>query len=125
MNKYNITLEEIISQQFTVDIYNEDNIYDEIRSKYLDRQLVLENPSLTELNVMIEDADGESDWVNLHCTTFNNTFPIQYDRLKYILKNILKNQYEIDEYDILKDDLITSGICTEEEALLILQWIGE
>ena len=65
--KVKVTIEEIISQKFEVEVSSLDNAYDEVRQMYKDGKLVLENPSLTEANVMIPDEYGEeTDWNNLH-----------------------------------------------------------
>ena len=65
--KVRVTIEEIISQKFEVEVSSLDNAYDEVRQMYKDGKLVLENPSLTEANVMIPDEYGEeTDWSNLH-----------------------------------------------------------
>lgn len=65
--KKKIIIEEVISQEFEVEVTDEHNSYREIRQMYLDGKLVVENPSLTEANVMVLDEDGEeTDWCDLH-----------------------------------------------------------
>lgn len=65
--KKKIIIEEVISQQFEVEVTDEHNAYREIRQMYLDGKLVVENPSLTQANVMVLDEDGEeTDWCDLH-----------------------------------------------------------
>lgn len=65
--KVKIIIEEVISQAFEVEVTDEHNAYKEIRQMYKDNKLVLENPSLTQANVMILDENGEeTDWVDLH-----------------------------------------------------------
>lgn len=67
MKKVKVIIEEVISQTFEVEVSDIHNAYKEIRKKYRDGELVLENPSLTEANVMILDENSEeTDWVNLH-----------------------------------------------------------
>ena len=65
--KVKVIIEEVISQEFEVEVSSYDNAYNEIREKYKNAELVLENPSLTQANVNIYDEeDREGDWVDLH-----------------------------------------------------------
>lgn len=65
--KVKCVIEEVISQEFEVDVSDINNAYDEIRNMYKDRRIVVDNPSLTQANVMIYDEDGvEPDWNDLH-----------------------------------------------------------
>lgn len=67
--KVKVIIEETISQEFEVEVSNIDNAYDEIRRKYKNAELVLDNASLNNANVLIlEDGqnDSESDWLDLY-----------------------------------------------------------
>lgn len=67
MEKIKIIIEEVISQEFEVEVSSRENAYKEIRQMYKDAKLVVEDPKLTEANVMILDEnDEETDWNNLH-----------------------------------------------------------
>ena len=65
--KVKIIIEEVISQEFEVEVNDMDKIYDEIREKYLNEEIVVENPHLTEANVLVinEDNDEDNDWVKI------------------------------------------------------------
>lgn len=65
--KVKVIIEEVISQTFEVEVSSIENAYEEIRDMYRDGKLVVEDPTLTEANVMITDDNGkEGDWINLH-----------------------------------------------------------
>ena len=67
--KVKVIIEETISQEFEVEVSDIDNAYDEIRMKYKNAELVLDNASLNNANVLIlEDGqnDSESDWLDLY-----------------------------------------------------------
>lgn len=65
--KVKATIEEVISQTFEVEVSSIENAYDEIREMYRGGKLVVENPALTEANLMITEEDGyECSWSNLH-----------------------------------------------------------
>lgn len=65
--KVKATIEEVISQTFEVEVSSIENAYDEIREMYRGGKLVVENPALTEANLMITEEDGyEGSWSNLH-----------------------------------------------------------
>lgn len=65
--KVKATIEEVINQTFEVEVSSIENAYDEIREMYRDGKLVVEDPTLTEANLMIIEEDGyESSWSNLH-----------------------------------------------------------
>lgn len=67
--KVKVIIEEVISQEFEVEVSSLDNAYDEVRAKYKNGELVVEDPTLTQANVLIPDEDGKfgsSDWNNLH-----------------------------------------------------------
>lgn len=67
--KIKVIIEEIISQEFEVEVSDLNNAYDEIRTKYKNEEIILGDPTLTQANVMIQDEDGtfnHSDWNDLH-----------------------------------------------------------
>ena len=65
--KTKVIVEEVISQEFEVEVSSLDNAYDEVRKMYSDGKLVVDNPTLTQANVMIPDENGEeTDWSDLH-----------------------------------------------------------
>lgn len=65
--KTKIIIEEVISQEFEVEVSSLDNAYDEVRQMYRDGKLVVDDPKLTQANVMIPDENGEeTDWSDLH-----------------------------------------------------------
>lgn len=65
--KIKVIIEEVISQEFEVEVSSLDNAYDEVRQMYRDGKLVVDDPKLTQANVMIPDENGEeTDWSDLH-----------------------------------------------------------
>lgn len=65
--KRTVIIEEVICQEFVVDIPEGVNEYKFVREKYKDGTLVVEDPCLTQANVMICDENGEeTDWSDLH-----------------------------------------------------------
>ena len=65
--KVKVIIEEVISQTFEVEVSSIENAYEEIRDMYRDGKLAVEDPTLTEANVMITDDDcKEGVWINLH-----------------------------------------------------------
>ena len=65
--KTKVIIEEVISQEFEVEVSDLNNAYDEVRKMYRDGKLVVDNPTLTQANVMIPDENGEeTDWSDLH-----------------------------------------------------------
>lgn len=67
MEKVKVSIEEIITQTFEVEVSDLDNAYEEVRKMYIDGKLVVEDPTLIEASVMIYDENGEeTDWNNLH-----------------------------------------------------------
>ena len=65
--KKKVIIEEVISQTFEVELNDEESEYDQVRKLYVDGKLVVEDPSLTQANVMIFDENGEeTDWSDLH-----------------------------------------------------------
>lgn len=65
--KIKVTIEEVISQVFEVEVTDIEHAYDEVRQMYVDGKLVLEEPSLTCANVAIHEHDEDvSDWLDLH-----------------------------------------------------------
>ena len=65
--KVKVIIEEVISQTFEVEVSDEHNAYKEIREKYKNGELTVEDATLTQANVMILDENGEeTDWNDLH-----------------------------------------------------------
>ena len=65
--KKKVIIEEVISQTFEIELNDEESEYDQVRKLYTDGKLVVEDPSLTQANVMICDENGEeTDWSDLH-----------------------------------------------------------
>ena len=65
--KKKVIIEEVISQTFEVELNDEESEYNQVRKLYVDGKLVVENPSLTQANVMICDENGEeTSWSDLH-----------------------------------------------------------
>ena len=67
--KVKATIEEVISQTFEVEVSSIDDAYDEIQEMYKSGKLVVENPTLTEANLMVttdEEDFVEGCWTNLH-----------------------------------------------------------
>lgn len=61
--KVKVTIEEIISQQFEVEVENEEDVYEEVRRQYRDGEIVLTDSVVTEVNILIGENGG---WENLH-----------------------------------------------------------
>ena len=59
------TIEETIVQSFEVDVSSIENAYDEIRTKYKNCELILENPTLYDAKVAIDTDEEDGDWVSL------------------------------------------------------------
>lgn len=65
--KVKVIIEEIISQEFEVEIDSMEDSYDQVLKKYKNGELVVESPSINAANVMICDEDGnETEWLDLH-----------------------------------------------------------
>lgn len=65
--KVKVTIEEVISKTFEVEVDEKEDAYDQIRTMYKNGVLVVESPTLIDANVMIYDENGnETDWNNLH-----------------------------------------------------------
>ena len=67
--KVKVTIEEVISQTFEVEVTSEETAYEEIRQMYKNEELVLDNAALTQANVLMgsnTDPDNDGDWVDLH-----------------------------------------------------------
>lgn len=65
--KTKVIIEEVIGQEFEVEVSSLDNAYDEVRQMYRDGKLVVEDPKLIQANVMIPDENGEeTEFVDLH-----------------------------------------------------------
>lgn len=64
--KIKVIIEEVISQTFEVEVSDMSNAYEEVREKYRDGILELNNANLIESTVAFIDEDGEaSDFVRL------------------------------------------------------------
>ena len=64
--KVKVTIEEIISQTFEVEVSSEEDAFEEVKNMYNSDKLVVENATLIEANVMIHDQNGEeTDWNRL------------------------------------------------------------
>ena len=65
--KRKVIIEEVISQTFEVELNEEESEYEQVRTMYKNGNLILEDHSLTQANVMICDENGEeTDWSDLH-----------------------------------------------------------
>lgn len=66
--KVKVTIEEVITQTFEVEVSSLNKAYKEIREKYKAGEIVVENPTLIEANCMIcDERNGdETEWVSMH-----------------------------------------------------------
>lgn len=65
--KVKVTIEEIVVQEFEVEVSNMENAYEEVYRKYRNGELVVEDPECHGASVMIHDEDGnETEWFDLH-----------------------------------------------------------
>lgn len=65
--KVKVIIEEVISQEFEVECEDGKDPYECVRKQYREGKLVVDDPGLTQVNVMILDENGEeTDWNNLH-----------------------------------------------------------
>lgn len=65
--KRKVIIEETISQEFEVELNDEENEYEQVQRMYKNGKLVVENPALTQVNAMICGENGEeTDWNDLH-----------------------------------------------------------
>lgn len=65
--KKKIIIEEVISQEFEIDLDEEKKELEQVREKYLAGDFVLDSASLTEVNyAIIEDGKSSSNWIDLH-----------------------------------------------------------
>lgn len=65
--KVKVIIEEIISQEFEVEVTDMEKSYDQVLQEYKNGKLVVDDPSITAANVMICDEDGnETEWIDLH-----------------------------------------------------------
>ena len=58
--KVKVIVEEIISQTFEVEVSDMHKAYEEVREKYQDGILELNNATLIEANIAFLDEDGEA-----------------------------------------------------------------
>ena len=64
--KRKIIIEETITQEFEVEIGDDlDKAFDEIREKYKNNTLVVEDPNLIDAKVMFLEDGEQTDWINL------------------------------------------------------------
>ena len=64
--KVKVIIEEIITQTFEVEVSDMCNAYEEVKEKYRNEKLVLDNATLIESTVAFLDEDGEaSNFVRL------------------------------------------------------------
>ena len=64
--KVKVIIEEVISQTFEVEVSDMDNAYKEIKERYHDGILELNNATLLESNISFLDEDGQAgDFVRL------------------------------------------------------------
>ena len=66
MRKIKFVLEEVISQTFEIEVPEGVDVYKYIREQYKNEDIIINDPTLTQVNVMIHDEDGEGDWIDLH-----------------------------------------------------------
>lgn len=65
--KVKVTIEEIVVQEFEVEVSNMENAYEEVYRKYRNGELVVEDPECHGASVMIHDEDGNgTEWFDLH-----------------------------------------------------------
>ena len=65
--KVKVTIEEVISQVFEIEVTDMEHAYDEVRQMYKDSKLVLDQADLTAASVAIHEHDEDvSDWLDLH-----------------------------------------------------------
>ena len=65
--KVKVIIQEIISQEFEVEIDDMVKSYDRVLEEYKNGNLVVDNPSINAANVMICDENGnETEWLDLH-----------------------------------------------------------
>ena len=68
MKKVRVCIEEVVRQEFETNISNTDDldkIYDEIRDKYKNCELVIDNPGLVGVYGIVYDGDTEYALGNL------------------------------------------------------------
>lgn len=67
MQKIKVTIEEVISQVFEVEVTDMEHAYEEVRQMYRDGKLVLEDADVTCASVALHEFDEDvSDWLDLH-----------------------------------------------------------
>jgi len=60
--EYKVTIEETISQEYIIKANNEEELKDIIYNDYRNCNLILDNPSLLDTNVNINNSD---EWINI------------------------------------------------------------
>lgn len=67
MAKIKVTIEEVISQTFEINVDDVENPYDEIRKKYKNEDIILYEPCVTQVSAGVHDENDEiMDFVDLH-----------------------------------------------------------
>ena len=65
--KVKIAIEEVISQEFEVEVSSLENAYEEIREKYMAGLIELNPGEVQSASLLIKDDDSsDSDWLDLH-----------------------------------------------------------
>lgn len=65
--KRKVIVEEVISQEFEIDIDDTEDAFAKVKEMYKNETLVVDNASLIQTNVMICDEDGEeTDWITIY-----------------------------------------------------------
>lgn len=65
MKKIKVTIEETISQEFEIEISDEQDIDEVISTKYKNAELVLDNPVLSSVCYETDDNGDLSGWITL------------------------------------------------------------
>lgn len=65
MKKVKVTIEETISQEFEIEISDEQDIDEVIRAKYKNAELVLDNAALSSVCYETNDNGELSGWITL------------------------------------------------------------
>lgn len=65
--KVKVIIEEVVTQTFEVEIDESKDVYDQVKKLYRDETLIVNNPTLIEVNANVCDKNGEeTGWVKLH-----------------------------------------------------------
>ncbi len=67
MQTIKVTIEEVISQVFEVEVTDMEHAYDEVREMYKMGELVVDDATLTCASVALHEYDEDvTDWLDLH-----------------------------------------------------------